>query len=101
MNRGIGDMQERISLLFITPSKGTNPPIESEKRTVWADVYHTGIRTQASMMSVGKKIEHTVEVWKESYKNETHAEYDGVKYKIETALPGRDKYRLKLLLSRC
>lgn len=100
MNKGIGNMQKHISLFFITPSKGTNPPTESEKRTVWADVYLTGIRTQASMMSAGKTTEYTAEVWKESYKNETHAEFDGEKYKIEAVLPGRDKYRLKLLLSR-
>lgn len=100
MNKGVGGMNELISIFFITPSKGTAPPIETKKRTIWADVYLAGIKTQASMMSVGKKTEHTAEVWKESYKNETHVEYNGIKYKIEAVLPGRDKYRIKLLLSR-
>lgn len=100
MNKGIGEMNELITLFTLTPGKGTNPPIESNKRTVWADVFHSGIRTQASMMSVGKKTEETAEVWKESYKNETHAVYNGEKYKIEAVLPGSDKYKIKLLLSR-
>lgn len=100
MNKGIGGMNELITLFTLTPGKGTNPPTESGKRTVWADVYLSGIKTQASMMSVGKKTEKTAELWKESYKNETHADYGGEKYKIEAVLPSRDKYRLKLLLSR-
>lgn len=100
MNKGIGKMNSRLTLFNITPGRGNTPSAESDRRTVWADVGMVGVVTQYNAQSAGKKAELSAVMWAKSYKNETHAEYRGVKYKIDSVGPSENEMKIKLILTR-
>lgn len=95
-----GKLSKPLYLFNCTPGTGISQSQDSPKRLVWADIYLAGIRTQTSMLAVNKSIEYLAEVWEQSYNGETHAEYKGVTYKIETVLPAQSPDKVKLALKR-
>lgn len=97
---GTGKMSTPIKLFNSKPGRGISQSQDTPKRTVWADLYLAGIKTQTSMLAVNKSAEYVAEIWKKSYQNESHAVIDGVTYKVESVLPAKDKLRIKLLLAR-
>ena len=97
---GTGKMTTPLELFTIIPGKGVSQSHETPKRMVKADVYLAGIKTQTSMLAVNKSVEYIAEMWKLSYKNESHAVFEGVTFKVSSVLPGKDKFRIKLLLTR-
>ena len=100
LNAESGKLSEPLYLFTSTPAPGVSKSQDTPKRLVWADIYLAGIRTQVSMLSVNKSVEFLAEVWKRSYKGESHAEYKGVRYKIESVLPAQSDLKVKLVLRR-
>lgn len=100
MNKGIGKMRNRLILFNITPGRGNTPSVESGMRPVWADVNMVGVVTQYNAQSAGKKVELSAVMWAKSYQNETHAEYNGIKYKVDSVGPAENDMKIKLILTR-
>lgn len=95
-----GKLSKPLYLFNSAPGTGISRSHDSPKRLVWADVYLAGIKTQTSMLAVNKSVEYLAEVWEQSYNGETHAEFKGVSYKIETVLPAKSSDKVKLVLTR-
>ena len=95
-----GKLSKPIYLFNSKPGTGISMSQDSPKRRVRADVYLAGVRTQTSMLAVNKSVEYLAEVWERSYRGESHAEYNGVTYKIESVLPAQSNLKIKLALKR-
>lgn len=100
INAESGKLSKPLFLFNSKPGTGISQSQDTSKRRVWADVYLAGIRTQTSMLAVNKSVEYLAEVWERSYRGETHAEYKGVTYKIESVLPAAYPLKVKLALRR-
>ena len=100
LNAESGKLSKPLFLINSSPGPGISMSQDTPKRKVWANVYLAGIRTQTSMLAVNKSVEYLAEVWERSYKGESHAEYNGIKYKIESVLPAESPLMVKLALRR-
>lgn len=92
---------KRITLLRLTPQTGHgNSQTEAARAEVWADVSEPGVTTKMTALSVGSNVHYSVIMWRNEYKDYTHAEYGGKRYRITTTGGTDNPLKIKLLLER-
>ncbi len=90
----------KITLLTLVSAVGRGEPRETARATVWADVSDVGAVTKLTALTAGQELSLSVIMWRREFKNYTHAEYLGKRYKIaQTGSVGNELY-IKLLLER-
>lgn len=91
---------KRLTLITLVPQSGRAEPAEESRVTVWADVAEAGTVTRLQGMAVGLNISLTAVMWRQEFKDYTHAEYDGVRYRIAATGSAMNKQYIKLSLER-
>lgn len=92
--------RKKIKLLTLLPQNGSAELVKQNEKLIWAEVNNIGVTTKFSAMSAGKEAELQLIVWGSEYNGQTHAEVNGVTYKITETGATDNGLRLKLLLGR-
>lgn len=90
----------KITLFEFTPQSGFSEPIETARANVWADVSEPGATIKFAALQTGQTVSLSVVMWRCEFKNYTHCEVDGVRYKIVETGAARKPRHIKLLLER-
>lgn len=93
---------KRITLLALKPSQGRGEPTETARAIVWADVSDVGVTTKFSALQAGAEVSFSVIMWRSEFEKSqfTHAEYGGIRYKIEETGAAANPLHIRLLLNR-
>ncbi len=89
----------KITLLTLV-SQSRGEPRETARATVWADVSEVGVTTKFAALGAGQSVSISVIMWKNEFKNYSHCELDGVRYKIVETGPAKNSLHIKWLLER-
>lgn len=92
--------KSRLRLFTIFSGNGSEPPIEQGNERVWADVTDIGVTTKYAAESAGFSAELQAVMYRREYKGQTHAEYNGTKYKISSTGRAENDLHIKLILTR-
>lgn len=92
--------KSRIRLFTVINGKGSEPSEEQGNKIVWADVNDIGVTTKYSAEAAGYSAELQVLMYRREYSGQTHAEYNGIKYKISSSGRAENDLHIKLILSR-
>ncbi len=90
----------KITLLTLAPRSGFSEPAETARAVVWADVSEPGVTTKFAAMQSGQDVQFSILMWRREFKNFTHCEIDGGRYKIVETGAARKDLHIKLLLER-
>lgn len=90
----------KITLLTLEPQSGYNEPAEIARATVWANISDVGATTKLAALQAGQTVSLAVTMWRKEFKNFSHAEVDGVRYKIVESGSAKNDLHIKLLLER-
>lgn len=91
---------KRLTLLALRSSTGRGEPLEIRRAEVWAEVSDVGTVTKFEAMAVGLNLSLTAVMWRREFKDYTHAEYGGVRYKIAATGSTQNDLHIKLSLER-
>ena len=91
---------KRLTLLTLEYPTGCGEPKATDSSEVLADVSEPGTVTKFQGLAAGYDISLTAVMWRREYKNYTHAEYQGVRYKISATGATANQLHIKLLLTR-
>ena len=91
---------KKIRLLTLTPATGLSEPTVSDSAEVWADVSDIGTGTKREAMAGGINAELTAVMWRREFRDFTHAEYGGVRYRIVQTGSAANTLHIKLTLER-
>lgn len=92
--------RKKIRLLTMAPQNGSAKLVRQNEKTVWAEVGNIGVTTKFSAMAAGKEAELQLIIWRSEYGGQTHAEVNGVVFKITETGAADNDLRVKLLLGR-
>lgn len=90
----------KITLLTLEPQSGYSEPAEIARATVWANISDVGATTKFAALQAGQTVSLAVTMWRKEFKNFSHAEVDGVRYKIVETGSAKSNLHIKLLLER-
>lgn len=90
----------KITLITLVSSTGRSEPRETARATVWADVSDVGAVTKMTALASGQELSLSVIMWRREFRNYTHAEYQGKRYKIAQTGSVNNELYIKLLLER-
>lgn len=90
----------RLRLFTLICGKGSSPPTERDDARVWAEVTDIGVTTKYAAESAGYSAELQAVMYRREYGGQTHAEFNGVKYKISSTGRTENDLHIKLILSR-
>lgn len=90
----------KITLLKLSPKSRVERPLETARAVVWADVSEPGVTTKFAAMQAGQDVQFSVLMWRREFKDFTHCEIDGVRYKIVHTGAAANSLHIKLLLER-
>lgn len=94
---------KRLTLLTLEYPPGRGEPKVTDSAEVWADVSEPGTVTKLQGLAAGVDISLSAVMWRREYKDYTHAEYGGVRYKItatgSTGVSGSTANQLHIRLS--
>ena len=91
---------KKIRLLTLTPVPGLREPKITDSTEVWADVSDVGTVTKLEAMAAGINAELTAVMWRREFRDFTHAEYGGVRYRIVQTGSAANTLHIKLTLER-
>lgn len=91
---------KKIRLLALEPAPGRKEPIISDSAEVWADVSDVGTVTKLEAMAAGINAELTAVMWRKEFRDFTHAEYGGIRYRIVQTGSAANTLHIKLTLER-
>ncbi|MBD5112126.1 MAG: hypothetical protein HDT42_06255 [Ruminococcaceae bacterium] len=91
---------KRITLLALKPSPGRGEPTETARAIVWADVSDVGVTTKFSALQAGAEVSFSVIMWRKEFKDYTHCDFDGIRYKIIETGAAANPLHIRLLLNR-
>lgn len=91
---------KKITLLKLAPQSRTEKPLETARAVVWADVSEPGVTVKFAAMQAGQDVQFSVVMWRAEFKNYTHCEIDGVRFKIVETGAAKNALHIKLLLER-
>lgn len=91
---------KKLTLLTLHYPPGSGGPEVAERSEVWADVSEPGTVTKLEVLAVGVDISLTAVMWRREYKDYTHAEYGGVRYKVASTGAAANPLHIKLSLER-
>ena len=90
----------KITLLTLEPQKGYSEPAEIARATVWANVSDVGSTTKFAALQAGQTVSLAVTMWRREFRDYSHAEINGVRYKIVETGAAKSDLHIKLLLER-
>lgn len=90
----------KITLLELKPQSRVEKPLEKARAVVWADVSEPGVTTKFAAMQAGQDVQFSVVMWRNEFKNFTHCEIDGIRYKIAKTGAAKSPLHIKMLLER-
>lgn len=90
----------KITLLTLEPQSGYSEPAEIARATVWANISDVGATTKFAALQAGQTVSLAVTMWRKEFKNFSHAEVDGTRYKIVETGSAKNDLHIKLLLER-
>lgn len=90
----------KIILLELKPQSRVEKPLEMARAVVWADVSEPGVTTKFAALQAGQDVQFSVVMWRIEFKDFTHCEIDGVRYKIVKTGAAKSPLHIKLLLER-
>lgn len=90
----------KIVLLELKPQSRAEKPLEMARAVVWADVSEPGVTTKYAALQAGQSVQYSVIMFRSEFKNYTHCEMDGVRYKIAQTGAAKNALHIKLLLER-
>lgn len=90
----------KITLLTLEPQNGYIEPAEVARATVWANISDVGATTKFAALQAGQAVSLAVTMWRKEFKNFSHAEVDGARYKIVETGSAKNDLHVKLLLER-
>ncbi len=91
---------KKITLISLVSRPGRGEPEETARADVWADVSDVGAVTKLTALSAGQELSLSVIMRRREYKDYTHAEYQGRRYKIAQTGSTKNELHIKLLLER-
>ncbi len=91
---------KRLTLLTLECPPGRGEPKETDRVEVWADVSEPGTVTKFQGLAAGVDISLSAVMWRREYKGHTHAEYQGVRYRITATGAAANQLHIRLSLSR-
>ncbi len=90
---------KKLTLLTLrSPPRGE--PEETARADVWADVSEPGTVTKYEAMAAGMNISLAAVMWRREYAGYTHAEYNGVRYRIAQTGAAANDLHIRLSLER-
>lgn len=92
--------RKKIKLLTLLPKNGSAELVKQNEKLIWAEIGNIGVTTKFAAMSAGKEAELQLVVWGSEYNGQTHAEINGIIYKITETGTTDNGLRIKLLLGR-
>lgn len=96
----INAFNKRLTLLTLEYPAGRGEPQITDSATVWAYVSEVGTVTKMQALAVGIDISYTAVMHRNEFKGYTHAEYNGVRYKIVSTGAAENSLHIKLSLER-
>ncbi|MCI7758539.1 MAG: hypothetical protein MSH49_00765 [[Eubacterium] saphenum] len=90
----------KITLLTLEPQKGYSEPAEVARATVWANISDVGSTTKFAALQAGQTVSLAVTMWRREFRDYSHAEVDGTRYKIVETGSAKSDLHIKLLLER-
>ena len=91
---------KRLTLLTLKYPVGRGEPEVTARAEVWADVSDVGTVTKLEAMAAGINAELTAVMWRREFRDFTHAEYGGVRYRIVQTGSAANTLHIKLTLER-
>ena len=91
---------KRLTLLTLRYPPGRGEPDITDSAEVWADVSDVGTVTKLEAMAAGINAELTAVMWRREFRDFTHAEYGGVRYRIVQTGSAANTLHIKLTLER-
>lgn len=91
---------KRLTLLTLRYPTGRGEPDITDRAEVWADVSDVGTVTKLEAMAAGINAELTAVMWRREFRDFTHAEYGGVRYRIVQTGSAANTLHIKLTLER-
>lgn len=91
---------KRLTLLTLRYPTGHGEPDITDSAEVWADVSDVGTVTKLEAMAAGINAELTAVMWRREFRDFTHAEYGGVRYRIVQTGSAANTLHIKLTLER-
>ena len=91
---------KRLTLLTLRYPTGRGEPDITDSSEVWADVSDVGTVTKLEAMAAGINAELTAVMWRREFRDFTHAEYGGVRYRIVQTDSAANTLHIKLTLER-
>lgn len=90
----------RLRLFTLVSGKGSEAAEEQGDERVWANVTDMGVTTKYAAVAAGFTAELQAVMYRREYHGQTHAEYNGTKYKISSTGRAENDLHIKLILSR-
>ena len=90
----------KITLLTLEPQTGYSEPAEVARATVWANISDVGATTKFAALQAGQTVSLAVVMWRKEFRDFTHCEVDGTRYKIVETGSAKNDLHIKLLLER-
>lgn len=90
----------KITLLTLEPQNGRYEPAEIARATVWANISDVGATTKFAALQAGQTVSIAVTMWRREFRDYSHAEVDGTRYKIVETGSAKSDLHIKLLLER-
>ena len=91
---------KKLTLLTLEYPPGRGEPKVTDSAEVWADVSEPGTVTIFHRHNAAYEIVLTAVMWRREYRGFTHAEYQGVRYKISATGAAANQLHIKLSLTR-
>ncbi|MDR0223272.1 MAG: hypothetical protein LBI38_07070 [Oscillospiraceae bacterium] len=97
----------KIDLVTLTPSAGNAPPVESARKSVWANISDAGVITKFNAAAVGKRADLQAVCWRSEYFSPpfgifppTHCYHEGVLWRVQETGKTKNPLHVKVIFSR-
>ena len=91
---------DRLTLIKLKSSTGREEPALVSSAAVWARVSDVGVTTKYAALTAGQNISLSAVMRRAEFADYTHAEYNGVRYKIVSTGAAANTLHIKLMLER-
>lgn len=91
---------DRLTLIKLKSSTGREEPVLVSSATVWARVSDVGVTTKYAALAAGQNVSLSAVMRRAEFADYTHAEYNGVRYKIVSTGAAANTLHIKLMLER-
>lgn len=93
---------KKLKLLKLERQNGSAGYAEKAAKTVWANIRDIGVTTKFSAAAAGREAEIQAVCHRNEFESDsfTHAEYCGIRYRIESTGAAENSRHIKLILAK-